>query len=113
MVTKILFVVLAAGFANGAVGTLRQASPYAEIMERVGVGRRSAIAIAGLELAAAAGLLAGLVQPALGALAAGGLVLLTIGAVGFHLRVSDPRGAAVPAALGALSAVALLLAVTG
>lgn len=112
MIAKILFVVLAVGFANGAVGTLRQASPYAEIMQKVGVGRRSGIAIACLELAAAGGLLAGLVQPALGALAAGGLVLLTVGAVCFHLQASDRRGAVLPASLGALSALALFLAVT-
>ncbi|MQA87361.1 MAG: DoxX family protein [Streptosporangiales bacterium] len=39
--------------------------------------------------AGALGLLAGFVVPALGALAAGGLVLYYIGALGVHLRVRD------------------------
>lgn len=112
MTTRILFAALALGFANGAVGTLRQASPYVEIMRRVGVGHRAAVAIATVELLAAAGLVVGLFRPQLGAVAAGGLVLLMIGAVTFHLRAGDARGGVLPAVLGAMSGVAVALGVS-
>jgi uncharacterized membrane protein len=109
IIRHLLFLLLAAGFANGAVGTLRRASPYAEIMRRVGVGRRLAVAISCAELIAAAGLVAGLVRPALGATAAAGIVALMAGAVLFHVRVHDLRGAVLPGGLGALASVAVAL----
>ena len=50
--------------------------------------------IGALELAAAAGLVAGLFNPALGVAAAIGVSLLVAGAVVAHLRVDDAGGAA-------------------
>ena len=50
--------------------------------------------IGALELAAAAGLVAGLFNPALGVAAAIGVSLLLAGAVVAHLRVDDAGGAA-------------------
>jgi hypothetical protein len=59
-----------------------------------------------LEVAGAAGVLLGLAIPALGVLAAAGLLLLTVGALGAHLRQHDGVAEMAPALL----VTALLLA---
>lgn len=65
------------------------------------------------ELGAAAGLLAGLVMPALGVAAASGMTALLVGALVAHRRAGDSPREAIPAlvALG-LSVVYLALALT-
>lgn len=111
MVFRILFVLLAAGFAVGALGTVRGTRPFAETMRTVGVGEPLATGIAALELTAVAGLVYGLHRPAAGVAAAIGLAMLMCGAIGFHVRVRDLRGAATPALFGTVAGLAAALAV--
>ena len=62
--------------------------------------------IGSLELAAVAGLLAGLKWPPIGVAAAAGSALLLVGAIGFHARASDSAGETAPAVIGLGLAVA-------
>lgn len=67
-------------------------------------------AIGVLEVAGAAGVLIGLGVAALGIAAGTGLVLLMIGALGYHRRAHDPLPAVTPAIVAlVLAAVALIL----
>ena len=60
-----------------------------------------------LELAAVAGVLAGLVWwPPIGVAAAAGAALLLVGAIVFHTRASDTAGETAPAVIGLGLAVA-------
>ncbi|WP_336631244.1 MULTISPECIES: DoxX family protein [unclassified Microbacterium] len=70
------------------------------------------VVIGTLEALAAAGLVAGVWLPVLGAAAAAGLVALMAGAVVMHARSGEPVAATAPAlVVGALAASALVLAV--
>jgi hypothetical protein len=62
--------------------------------------------IGSLELAAVAGVLAGLKWPPLGVAAAIGSALLLLGAIGFHARASDSAADTAPAVIGLGLAVA-------
>jgi hypothetical protein len=74
----------------------------------LGIPRIGYTAIGSLELAAAAGLLAGLAVAPLGIAAAAGLVVMMAGAVAGHARVGDPFAAMAPALIvGMISAVTL------
>lgn len=67
-----------------------------------------------LELAGAAGLIAGLPFAPLGIAAAAGLALLMAGAVTFHLRARDPAArVAAPAIAGLIALAALILRAAG
>ncbi|MFF3468296.1 DoxX family protein [Streptomyces sp. NPDC002619] len=112
--TTVLAVVLAALFLLlgsaklAAVPAMRQAAAH------VGMTTTHYRLLGTLEVAAAAGLLAGLRITALGAAASGGLILLMAGAVVVHLRSSDPAARCLPAAVvGALAAVHLVLLASG
>ncbi|MGW1798742.1 DoxX family protein [Streptomyces sp. NPDC001984] len=112
--TTVLAVVLAALFLLlgsaklAAVPAMRQAAAH------VGMTTTHYRLLGALEVAAAAGLLAGLRITALGAAASGGLILLMAGAVVVHLRSSDPAARCLPAAVvGALAAVHLVLLASG
>jgi hypothetical protein len=59
-----------------------------------------------LELAAVAGVLAGLEWPPIGVAAAIGATLLLLGAIMFHTRASDDAGETAPAVIGLGLAVA-------
>jgi len=65
--------------------------------------------IGALELAAAAGLVAGLFNPALGVAAAIGVSLLLAGAVVAHLRVDDAGGASPALAMLVLAIVFIVI----
>jgi hypothetical protein len=108
--TTILAVVLAALFLLvgsaklAAVPAMRQAAAH------VGMTTTHYRLLGALEVAAAAGLLAGLRNSALGAAASVGLILLMAGAVVVHLRSGDPAARCLPAAVvGALAIVHLVL----
>lgn len=83
--------------------------------EHVGLTVRQYRIIGALELAAAAGLVAGLVVPALGAAAGAGILALMAGATAAHVRAGDPLRRMAPAvALGAAALLyEVLLAVGG
>ncbi|MGW7526220.1 DoxX family protein [Streptomyces sp. NPDC054783] len=108
--TTVLAVVLAALFLLlgsaklAAVPAMRQAAAH------VGMTTTHYRLLGALEVAAAAGLLAGLRITALGPAASVGLILLMAGAVVVHLRSGGPARRCLPAAVvGALAAVHLVL----
>ncbi|MFF2364573.1 DoxX family protein [Streptomyces sp. NPDC058122] len=112
--TIVMAVVLAAIFLLlgaaklAAVPVMRQAAAH------VGMTTTHYRLLGALEVAAAAGLLAGLRITALGAAAAVGLILLMAGAVVVHLRSGDPAARCLPAAVvGALAAAHLVLLAGG
>lgn len=113
--TSALALLLAATFAvHGALMVL--AVPVMRAgAEHVGLTVRQFRYIGVLELAAAAGLVAGLVVPALGAAAGAGVIVLMAAAAAAHIRVGDPPARMVPAvALGAAALLyEVLLAVGG
>lgn len=78
---------LEAALIASAVRKARHAGPSIELRDALNVAPPLWSAIGVLEGCAAIGLLAGLIQPAAGAVAAFGSALLMAGAVGAHLRV--------------------------
>jgi peptidoglycan/LPS O-acetylase OafA/YrhL len=84
--TIILFVLLAAAMAASFARKATRAPASGALRDRLGVPDRLWRATGGLELAAAAGLLAGLAVAPLGIAAAVGVALLMAGAVLAHLR---------------------------
>ncbi|ANN19396.1 hypothetical protein SD37_29770 [Amycolatopsis orientalis] len=102
----VLSSLLAAIFAVlGVAKVLRQPSLVART-ERLGFGVRAIQGIGALEVAGAAGLVAGLFWPPLGIAAAIGLVALLIGAAVAHLRAGDGGKDVVPPLWLALIAAA-------
>ncbi|MEU4682284.1 DoxX family protein [Streptomyces xinghaiensis] len=107
VVLAALFLVLGAA-KLAAVPAMRQAAAHA------GMTTTHYRLLGTLEVAAAAGLLAGLRITALGAAASAGLILLMAGAVLVHLRSGDPAARGLPAAVvGTLAAAHLLLSAAG
>jgi hypothetical protein len=76
-----------------------------EIRDRLGVKPRQWRLIGVCELAGVAGVLVGLVWAPIGIAAAIGLALLTIGAIAYHVRVSDTVADLAPAVIGVLLAL--------
>ena len=103
---------LAALFAVlGVAKVLRQSSMISRT-ERLGFSVREIQGIGALEVAGAAGLVAGLFWPPAGIAAAVGLVALLIGAAVSHLRAGDGVKEIVPPIwLGLVSATAAVLAI--
>lgn len=87
----VLSVLLALIFA-GAGANKFSSSELAEVApDHLGITRSTYRLVGALELLAVAGLVVGIVAvPLLGGLAALGLGLLMVGAVGLHLRAGDP-----------------------
>jgi uncharacterized membrane protein len=82
--------------------------PMRERAAEVGFSTAAYRRIGLLEVAGAIGLLVGLVEPVIGALAAAGLLLLLVGAVAAHLRHGDgPREFAPAVVCGLLMAAYL------
>jgi hypothetical protein len=103
-------VLLALVAAASAVPKIAGARQMLDEATHLGIPRTGYVVIGTLELAAAAGLLAGLAVAPLGVAAAGGLVLMMAGAVASHLRADDRTAALVPAlGVGILSAATLVL----
>ena len=94
--TIVLSVLLAAAFLGSGAAKLAGAKQSIAIRDRLGVAAGLWRAVGILEVAAAAGLAAGLAVPVLGIAAAVGLVLLLIGAIATHARAHDLSNA-VPA----------------
>jgi hypothetical protein len=76
-----------------------------EIRDHLGVNPMQWRMIGALELAGVAGILAGLSWAPIG-IAAVGLALLLLGAIGFHVRASDSASDSAPAVIGLGLAVA-------
>jgi len=74
---------------GAAIGKLTGAKQFVDGLEHLGVHPPVRRAIAGLEHAGAAGVIVGLWVEWAGILAAIGLILLMVGAVGCHIRAGD------------------------
>ncbi|MEE8600295.1 DoxX family protein [Euzebya tangerina] len=100
--------------AFGAAGTqklIRDESSTKD-MQNLGVSGGLQATIGSLELLAAVGLVVGYWIPGIAVAASSGLVLLTLGAISYHVRANDPPAAAAPAAvLGTLAAITAVLSV--
>lgn len=106
----VVTVLLAAMLVMSASGKLKQQEQVVAIIGgTVGVPLRYFPVLAGLELAGAAGILAGLWLPPLGIAAAIGLVAYFVGALIGHLRVGDTKNLAMPLPTLLLSAAVLAL----
>lgn len=106
--TVVASVLLALVAAASGIPKIVGAARTVEEARHLGVPRLGYTVIGSLEVAAAAGVLAGLVVPPLGIAAAAGLVAMMAGAVASHARVGDRFAALAPAlAVGIASAVTL------
>ncbi|EHR53705.1 DoxX protein [Saccharomonospora marina XMU15] len=104
IVVGVLSLLLTIAFVGAGGARLAGAKPMRAYSEHLGLSAGVSRAIGALELAAAAGLIAGLwVRPA-GLAASIGLVFLLVATVARHVRAGDPPAlAAPPAALGVLA----------
>ncbi|MBM6405388.1 DoxX family protein [Phycicoccus sp. CSK15P-2] len=99
---------LSVALVLSAVGKVRRMEQVVENLSKAGVTDGMYRPLAAAEAAGAVGLVLGIWVPWLGVLAAAGVVLYFLGAVGFHVRAKDP-GFGPAAFLGALGAAALVL----
>lgn len=107
VITTALLALLA---VNSAVMKLRKNEQVVAVIgDTVGVPARYFPVLAALEIAGAAGIVAGLWVEPLGIAAAAGLTAYFIGAVGGHLRVGDTKGLAMPLVPLVLSIAVLVL----
>lgn len=106
--TVVLSVLLAVELAaTGAMKVLATGTARANA-EHLGVSPRLSRLIGVAEVAAVAGLLAGIAVKPLAAVTAAAVVVLMVGAIGYHAKAHDKVGAALPAVITALIALALL-----
>jgi uncharacterized membrane protein YphA (DoxX/SURF4 family) len=109
VVTIILAVLLALGFAASGVQKLTRAKMMVEGASHIGVPYSLYMVIGVLEVLAAVGLIVGLWVAALGIAAGIGIVLLMIGALIFHIRAGDKIAQFGPALLlGVLAVVEVI-----
>jgi hypothetical protein len=97
---------LAALFTFASLIKLLGVQQSLAIRDHLGVAPLQWRVIGLLELAGVAGVLMGLVWPPIGIAAAVGLTLLSLGAIGFHVRKSDSLADTAPAVIGLALAVA-------
>lgn len=108
--TVVVTLLLAALFAFSSSIKLVGVPKSLAIRDHLGVSPVQWRLIGALELAGVAGVLVGLLWAPIGIAAAIGLILLSIGAVAFHLRASDRPMDMVPAVIGvALAAATAML----
>lgn len=104
--TVVVTLLLAALFAFSASIKLLGVTKSLAIRDHLGVSPTQWRLIGALELAGVAGVLVGLAWSPIGIAAAIGLVLLSIGAVAFHLRAADRVTDMAPAVIGVALAAA-------
>ena len=104
--TVVVTLLLAALFTFSASIKLLGVSKSLAIRDHLGVSPIQWRLIGALELAGVAGVLIGLLWSPIGIAAAIGLILLSLGAVAFHLRASDRIAEMGPAVIGVALAVA-------
>ena len=97
---------LAALFAFASLIKLLGVQQSLTIRDHLGVSPLQWRVIGLLELAGVAGVLTGLVWPPIGIAAALGLTLLSLGAIGFHVRKSDGLADTAPSVIALALAVA-------
>jgi uncharacterized membrane protein YphA (DoxX/SURF4 family) len=108
--TQVLSLVLAAGFVMAGLAKLAGVEAIEASANALGISHRLHVTAGLLEIAAAAGLVAGLWWPALRIAAAIGLTIMMAIAVAHHLRAKDkPANTATPALLGVLALVTTVL----
>ena len=104
-----LAVLTALILAFSAILKLRHDPKVVRIVhDEVGVPLKYLPYLAACELAAAAGLLAGIAWPLLGIAAATGAIVYFVGAIVGHLRVGDTKGIGPAAMILAMAAAALV-----
>jgi len=108
-VTVIVIILLAALFTFSASIKLLGVRQSLAIRDRLGIKPLWWRLIGVCELAGVAGVLVGLLWAPIGIAAAFGLALVTVGAIAYHVRVSDTVADLVPAVVGV--ALALTAAV--
>lgn len=107
--TVIVTALLATVLTASAALKLSHTPAVIEFYGKVGVPADKLNYLAALLLAAAAGLVTGLLWPPIGVAAASGVVLYFAAAIGFHLRARDLKGLPNPMLLLVLAAAALVL----
>jgi DoxX-like family len=103
--TVVVTILLAALFTFSASIKLLGVRQSLAIRDRLGVKPLQWRLIGVCELAGVAGVLVGLLWTPIGIAAAIGLALLTIGAIAYHVRVSDTVADLAPAVIGVLLAL--------
>jgi uncharacterized membrane protein YphA (DoxX/SURF4 family) len=108
--TTAVSLVLALAFLAAGTTKLAGVGSSVEMRDHLGIAEMQWRGIGFLEVSGAVGVLVGLAVSWLGAAAAAGLLLTSIGAMATHLKAGDPPKAAAPAAvLGVLSAAVFVL----
>ena len=107
----IVGILLALILLASAVGKLALLTPLVDGLTRLGVPPGMFPYLAACEITGAIGLVIGLWYPPLGTVAALGVVLYFVGAVGAHLRKSDFKGVPNAGVVLVVAATALLLRV--
>jgi uncharacterized membrane protein YphA (DoxX/SURF4 family) len=109
-VTTAVSIALAFVFFAAGISKLLSVEASIQVRDHLGIGVMHWRTIGFLEVSGAVGVLVGLAVSALGAAAAAGLLLTSIGASATHLRAGDPpRAASVPGALAVLAAATFAL----
>ncbi len=111
--TTILAAVLVVAFAAAGSTKLAAVPAMRARAAHVGLSVAAYRRIGTLEILGVLGLLAGALVPMIGALAAGGLLLLLCGAVIAHLRTGDGLRELVPAVVLGLTTLAFLILMFG
>jgi hypothetical protein len=114
MIAKVVATALLAALL-GFAGTIKVVgvAQSLKIRDHLGVNPMQWRLIGALELAAVAGVLAGLAWSPIGVAAAIGAALLLLGAIGFHARASDSAADSAPAVIGLGLAVATAILEVG
>ena len=107
VVTVIVSVLLALAVIGSAMGKLTKQPKVVEMLTGLGVPLGWFPRLAAAELAGGVGLLVGLAVAGIGIAAAIGLIVYFIGAVATHVRAKNKQ-IAPPTALGVLAVVALI-----
>jgi len=108
-----LAVVLVVFLTSLGTAKMLAVAPIRQMAAHVGFTTAAYRRIGALEVAGAAGILVGLAEPRIGALAGAGLLLLLAGALITHRRAGDPLREAVPALIAALTVAAYLAVLWG
>src|SRR5208282_2357817 len=111
--STILAVLLALFFFSLGAAKILALAPMRERAAHVGFSTAAYRRIGALEVAGAIGLLIGLIEPLIGALAGAGLVLLLGGALLTHLRTGDRVREFAPAVVAGLLVATYLAVLSG